>query len=152
MAFCANCGNQISDVATACPKCGAQNVAQAQTGAQLAGFGIRFVGWLIDVLITGAAGYVLGGARGGGGLVIGFLYNWLMLAYNDGRTLGKMAMGIRIAKPDGTKLDLGTAAARSGMALVSGLAIGIGYLWAAFEDEYRTWHDMVADTRAFVSR
>jgi uncharacterized RDD family membrane protein YckC len=35
------------------------------------------------------------------------------------------------------------------MAIVSGFALGIGYLWAAWDPERRTWHDMVANTRAF---
>jgi uncharacterized RDD family membrane protein YckC len=156
MAYCANCGNQISDLATTCPQCGTTTTAVAPVGGPpaglpLAGFWIRVVASLLDGLVLGAAGYVVGG-RGGGGFVLGFLYSWLMLAFNDGRTLGKMAMGIRIAKPDGSSLDLGTAAARSGMAIVSGLALGLGYLWAAWDPENRTWHDQVADTRAFQVR
>jgi uncharacterized RDD family membrane protein YckC len=27
--------------------------------------------------------------------------------------------------------------------------LGLGFLWAAWDPEKRTWHDMVADTRAF---
>lgn len=153
MAYCSNCGNQISDLATACPQCGATNVA-ARTGTPFAGFWIRFVALLIDGLVLFAVGFILGGPDSGflGSTLVGFLYNWLMIGFNDGRTLGKMAMGIRIARPDGSKVDLGTAAARAGMAIVSGLAIGIGYLWAAWDPENRTWHDMVADTRAFQVR
>lgn len=152
MAFCANCGNQISDQATACPQCGqATGVvgAPAAVAGVYASFGIRFVALLIDVVITGAIGFAIGGSRNGGGAVIGFLYNWLLIGLWDGKTVGKMLMGIRIARPDGSPVDLGTAAARAGMALVSGLALGIGYLWAAFDSENRTWHDMVANTRAF---
>jgi uncharacterized RDD family membrane protein YckC len=112
-----------------------------------ADFGKRFLALLIDVVIVTVAGFSF--RRGLGGSVVGFLYNWLMVAFNDGRTLGKMALGIRVARPDGSSVDLGTAAARAAMALVSGLALGIGYLWAAWDPERRTWHDMVADTRVF---
>lgn len=35
------------------------------------------------------------------------------------------------------------------IAIVSSLALGLGYLWAAWDPEKRTWHAMVADTRAF---
>lgn len=154
MAYCANCGHEISDLATACPQCGAPNTAAA-TGAgappmPYAGFWIRVAALILDGIILGIAGiFIRTGGAGGGGLVVGFLYNWLMIAFNDGRTLGKMACGIRIARPDGSPVDIGTAAARAGMAIVSGLALGLGYLWAAWDDENRTWHDMVANTRAF---
>jgi uncharacterized RDD family membrane protein YckC len=115
-----------------------------------AGFWIRVAALILDGIILGIAGiFIRTGGAGGGGLVVGFLYNWLMIAFNDGRTLGKMACGIRIARPDGSPVDIGTAAARAGMAIVSGLALGLGYLWAAWDDENRTWHDMVANTRAF---
>jgi uncharacterized RDD family membrane protein YckC len=114
-----------------------------------ASIGRRFVGLVIDALIAGAIGFAVIRGRTPGGTVIGFLYNWLMIAFNDGRTVGKMAMNIRIARPDGSRVDLGTAAARAGMAIVSGIALGIGYLWAVWDPERRTWHDMVADTRAF---
>jgi uncharacterized RDD family membrane protein YckC len=147
MAYCANCGNEISDVAASCPNCG--HPTSGTAAGVYAGFWQRFAGLIIDSLIVGAAGFFLGSGRNFGGALIGFLYNWLMIAYNDGRTVGKMALGIRIARPDGSSVDLGTAAARAGMAIVSGLAIGIGYLWAAWDPERRTWHDMVADTRAF---
>lgn len=157
MAFCSNCGNQISDLATACPQCGTPTQAVAPPDSTypypLAGFWIRFVASLLDGLILLVAGFILGDAQGGvAGTLIGFLYNWLMLAYNDGRTLGKMALGIRIARPDGSAIDLGTAAARSGMAIVSGIPFALGYIWAAFDSENRTWHDMVANTRSFSVR
>lgn len=112
----------------------------------LAGFWVRFVALLIDGLILTAVGYAIDERSG---ILLGFIYHWLMLGLNDGRTLGKMAMGIRIARPDGTKLELGVAALRAGMAIVSGFALGIGYLWAAWDPENRTWHDIVADTRSF---
>jgi uncharacterized RDD family membrane protein YckC len=154
MAYCANCGNQISDQATECPQCGHASGAGAPmtpgygpAGMPYADFGKRFLALLIDVVIVTVAGFSF--RRGLGGSVVGFLYNWLMVAFNDGRTLGKMALGIRVARPDGSSVDLGTAAARAAMALVSGLALGIGYLWAAWDPERRTWHDMVANTRVF---
>ena len=154
MAYCANCGNPMSDQASACPNCGHPAGYSAEPapgygpeGLPYASFGRRAVGLIIDGLIVGAIGFALD--QDFGGTVIGFLYNWLLVAFNDGRTVGKMAMNIRIARPDGSKVDVGVAAARAGMAIVSGIAIGLGYLWAAWDPERRTWHDMVADTRAF---
>lgn len=155
MAYCANCGNQISDQATACPQCGHPTGHADYGGGAIevpyADFWRRVGASLIDGAILFVVGITIG-RRNAFGSVAGFLYNWLLIAYNDGRTLGKMALGIRIARPDGSAVDLGTAAARAGMAIVSGLALGIGYLWAAWDPERRTWHDMVANTRAFDVR
>lgn len=146
MPYCANCGREIAATAAACPVCGHPNELRGSaTGVQLARFGQRFLAWLLDAIVLGIVGYVVGplGALGW------FLYGWLMIGLNDGRTLGKMALGIRVAFPDGGRVDLGTAAARAAMSLVSGLAVFVGYLWAIWDPERRTWHDMVANTRAF---
>ena len=148
MAYCANCGQQISEYASECPSCGHPTGAVASP-YRLAGFWERVGAALIDGLVLLAASFVLGSGRAFGSWLVFFLYSWLMIAFNDGRTVGKMALGIRIARPDGSAVDLGTSAARAGMSLVSGLAFGLGYLWAAWDPERRTWHDMVADTRAF---
>jgi uncharacterized RDD family membrane protein YckC len=105
---------------------------------------------LIDVLVLIIPSILLGyGSRYFGGLVVAFVYHWLMIAYWNGQTLGKRALNIRITRPDGAPVDLGVAAARSAMRLVSGIPLGLGFLWAAWDPEKRTWHDMVADTRAF---
>lgn len=157
MAFCATCGKELSDTAVACPACGRPTEFQtaglgaaAVAGyAPYAGFWVRFLARLIDGLILIIPSMILSSRIPYSGLLIGFAYEWLMLAFNDGRTIGKMALGIRIARPDGSAVDLGTAAARAGMAIVSSLPLGLGYLWAAWDPEKRTWHDMVADTRAF---
>jgi uncharacterized RDD family membrane protein YckC len=158
MAYCTKCGNLMSDQASSCPSCGQPaggyvepDADYAPTGLPYASFGQRAVGLIIDTVITVGIGFVVG-RRNFGGSVLGFLYHWLLIAFNDGRTIGKMAMNIRIARPDGSRVDLGMAAARAGMAIVSGIALGLGYLWAAWDPERRTWHDMVANTRAFDTR
>lgn len=158
MPYCSHCGNEISELAVACPKCGHPNDARkaglsiqvpteqgpVAVGAY-ASFGSRFLALLLDGLILSGAGFFLGPFGGG----VGFLYHWLMIAFNRGQTVGKMVLGIRITKPDGGLVDVGGAAVRAAMSIVSGLAIGIGYLWAAWDPENRTWHDIVADTRAY---
>lgn len=154
MAFCAFCGTQMSDVATACPNCGHPSetvpgsVSNPEAPVEVgnyAGFWIRFLAILIDGLILAIPSRLLGTAGTG----IGFLYQWLMLSFNKGQTVGKMVMGIRITSPNGELINPGKAAVRQAMAIVSGLALGLGYLWAAWDKEHRTWHDSVADTRAY---
>ncbi len=162
MAFCANCGRAIADSADVCPNCGHPNEAKATAVAapasvavpvaELAGWWRRFAGAMIDSLILIVVGQIFGRrntAYGNAASLLWFLYTWLMLGLNDGRTLGKLVMGIRIAHPDRSKISLGTAALRTAMSIVSGLAVALGYLWAAWDPQRRTWHDIVANTRAF---
>lgn len=148
MAYCTNCGHEISDVAASCPQCGQPTGVATMGTFQYAGWWMRFAGALIDGIVTGIAGLILVRGRYYG-VVIDFLYHWLLIAYWGGQTLGKKALGIKITRPDGSPVDLGTAAARSAMRIVSGLALALGFLWAAWDPEKRTWHDMVADTRAY---
>ncbi|HLW15758.1 MAG TPA: RDD family protein, partial [Actinomycetota bacterium] len=81
-----------------------------------------------------------------------FLYAWLMIGLVNGQTLGAMALGVRVMRTNGDRVDIGRSAARAAMAIVSGLVLGLGYLWAAWDVEKRTWHDMVADTRVYRTK
>lgn len=150
MAFCTNCGHEMSDLAVACPQCGQPTGAGATTSGEYADFWARFAAALIDGLILLIPSFLVSSAIPFvGSLAVDFLYHWLMLAYWDGQTIGKRLMRIRITRPDGSPVDPAVAAARSAMRLVSGAALLLGFLWAAWDSERRTWHDMVADTRAF---
>src|SRR5438874_8549821 len=173
MAFCSHCGREISDQAIACPNCGHPNEVRTAIpeveftkpppGLVVAGFGRRFLGLVIDGIIIALVTSPL--ARtvevGPNHVPIGynpvaapaqFLSAWLMIALVNGQTLGAMAMGVRVLRTNGSRVDLGRSAARAAMAIVSGLAIGLGYLWAAWDVEKRTWHDMVADTRVYRTK
>jgi len=76
-----------------------------------------------------------------------FFYSWLMIALAGGQTVGKMVFKIRIVAVGGERVGLGRSALRSGVSLVSALVAGLGYFWAIWDPEHRTWHDMVAETR-----
>lgn len=149
MAFCTNCGNNMSEYATACPSCGHPNSGQPAAQLQLADFWSRVAAALLDGLILFIPNVIIGSILPFGGFAVFFIYNWLMIAMYDGRTLGKQALGIKIAHPDGRPVDMSAAAGRAGMSLVSSMILGIGYLWAAWDPEKRTLHDIVVDTRAF---
>jgi uncharacterized RDD family membrane protein YckC len=178
MAYCANCGREIDAQAEVCPTCGHPNQLMLEHVATLppyAGFWIRVLGSIIDGIVLSIIGFVLFGfiiararldippTRGSGvrtvfvprlneGRVVGFLYQWLFLGLADGRTPGAMATGVRVARPDGSRIGLGTAAVRQAMAIVSAIPLGLGYLWMLWDAEKRTWHDMVANTRVFRMR
>ena len=150
MAYCANCGHELAPGAASCSECGHPAGAPTGTTLQYADFWSRFAAALIDSIVLIIPGIIFGVAfRFFGGLLLTFLYHWLFVAYWNGFTLGKRALNIRVARPDGSPADSGVAAARSGMRLVSGFALLLGFLWALWDPEKRTWHDMVADTRVF---
>lgn len=74
-------------------------------------------------------------------------YEALMTQFKNGQTLGKMAMRIRIVRPDGSPISAGQAWGRSFMRLVLGCASPVGYIPYFFTPEKTTIHDMVAGTR-----
>lgn len=158
MAYCSSCGTEISPAAVVCPQCGQPTgEASASFGhidLEYADFWTRFGGAILDGIITGVASYALFFLLVPwlGGLVLGFLYHWLTVAYWDGQTVGKRVVNIRVVRPDGSAVDPPTAAARAAMRIVSGIPLALGFLWAAWDPEKRTWHDMVADTRVYRLR
>jgi uncharacterized RDD family membrane protein YckC len=62
-------------------------------------------------------------------------------------TLGKRALGIKVADMDGQPLTFGHALGRWAAAALSYLTIYIGFLMAAFTDRKRALHDFVAGTQ-----
>jgi uncharacterized RDD family membrane protein YckC len=64
-----------------------------------------------------------------------------------GATPGKMAMGIKVVRPDGSPVSMGQSAGRYFSTMISGFTLGIGYLIAFFDDERKTLHDRIAGTR-----
>ena len=174
MPFCAYCGKEISEQALTCPNCGHPNERRTaipeveftpsdpDTVRELAGFGIRLGSLLIDLIIIGLITAPLGTERIGSGRIIvvvnpyrnvvEFIYVWLMIALVHGQTLGMMLLGLRATRPDGAAVDLGRSAARAAMSYVSAVVVLLGYLWALWDPEKRTWHDIVADTRVYRVR
>jgi uncharacterized RDD family membrane protein YckC len=152
----------------------------AVEGAPPAGFWIRFVAQIIDSLILTTVSVLLIGICVGaviltdksldlenpGGLVIGavllaiavliminWLYEALMTSSPRGATLGKMALGLRIVRFDGTQLSFGRATARHFAKAIATPAVPllIGYIMAAFTNRKRALHDILADTLVIKS-
>lgn len=70
---------------------------------------------------------------------------WFIGKY--GATLGKMACKIKVITSDGGRVSYLRAFGRYFAKLVSGLILGIGYIMAAFDNEKRSLHDRICDTR-----
>jgi len=79
------------------------------------------------------------------------VYEVLMLRYL-GATVGKLAVGLKVVRTDGSGLGWGVAVGRFFMYIVSGIILAIGYIMAGFDPEKRALHDRVCDTRVIYKR
>ena len=70
---------------------------------------------------------------------------WFVGKY--GATPGKMACKIKIVVADGTPVTYSRALGRHFAKWLSSLIMGIGFLMAAIDDERRTLHDRICETR-----
>ena len=64
-----------------------------------------------------------------------------------GQTLGMRPWRIRVVTPDGSALSMATLWKRYAVATLSLLLGGLGFWWAWFDRERRTWHDRASGTR-----
>jgi len=89
--------------------------------------------------------------------IVALLYAPLMMDRTNGKTLGRMAMGIRVVRANGQPMTFGFAMLREvavkallfGFAgsLTFGLANLADVLWPLWDDENRALHDFLVDTR-----
>ncbi|HUE23586.1 MAG TPA: RDD family protein [Bryobacteraceae bacterium] len=141
-----------------------EGVASAAT-FQYAGFWIRFVAMIIDGVILFVVSVVVQllfapMLRNGRmdvmlmalgfeyliGMVIGATYEGVFVS-RFGATPGKMALDLKVIRPDGGPLSLGRAVGRYFAKIVSGIILAIGYIMAGFDSQKRALHDMICDTR-----
>ncbi len=79
--------------------------------------------------------------------LISLVYEGLMLQTKNGQTLGKMALKVRVVRPDGSPISAGQAWGRVAMRTILGCLWIVDYIPAFFTPEKTTLHDMVAGTR-----
>jgi uncharacterized RDD family membrane protein YckC len=145
------------------------------------GFWIRLVAYIIDAIILAIVGTIVQfafvgslrnivllepgvqpgpevfarvvGTAGLAGLInlaIAAIYEALFVS-RLGATPGKMALSLKVVRPDGSLLGLGRAFGRHFAKILSGLILGIGFIMAGFDSEKRGLHDMICDTRVVRS-
>lgn len=83
--------------------------------------------------------------------LVAFLYEVIMIRY-FGATLGKMAVGMKVIRTDGSEVSWGVSAGRYFMKIVSSIILLIGYIMAGFDSEKRALHDRVCDTRVIYKQ
>jgi uncharacterized RDD family membrane protein YckC/ribosomal protein S27AE len=146
-----------------------------------AGFWIRFVAYVIDALILGVVMGIVQFAILGSFLsmphfdastrpemIIGPMLGMIGIAslisiglgcgYETffiskyGATPGKMALSLKVVRPNGGPIDVGRAAGRYFGKILSGLILYIGFIMAGFDAEKKALHDIICDTRVIRTR
>src|SRR5512133_3622784 len=64
-----------------------------------------------------------------------------------GQTLGMASWRIRVQRDDGYLLTWRDVLIRLGASLVSWAPAGLGWVWALFDPQRRTWHDRLSRSR-----
>lgn len=73
-----------------------------------------------------------------------FIGTWILNA--TGGSLGKRALGLRIVRADGRAPGFGWGLGRTVTALLSWIPVGLGFLWATWDEQTQTWHDKMSGT------
>jgi uncharacterized RDD family membrane protein YckC len=64
----------------------------------------------------------------------------------NGRTPGKMLLGLQVLSVDGNRISFGISFLRAIGYMVSSIVFCIGFIWAAFDPKKQAWHDKIAAT------
>jgi uncharacterized RDD family membrane protein YckC len=145
-----------------------------------AGFWIRFLARIIDVIILVVVGTIIRlplmvmfglSARESGAAAVAILPAAMALAgvltliniaiavayevyfvSTKGGTVGKMILGLKIIRADGGPVSAGLATARYFAQWISGIILMIGYIMAGLDIEKRSLHDRICNTRVIYAR
>lgn len=171
--YCSDCLVTIHDHPY-CATCKTEQLMDVRSGVDRSrvtygGFWQRFGAYIIDYIIQIIPIYaifgvlmVLTGFSGAGepspwillgyipALLVPICYEALMLQTRS-QTVGKMALKLKVVRPDGSRISAGQAWARAVMRLILGCLIIGDYIPFFFTDEKTTLHDMVAGTRVIES-
>ena len=146
------------------------NEAIPPSPPQYAGFSIRTVAFIIDLLLFGAVTYPLAKLMGfdtfitfnsgiqlklklGGGwpnVVLQCLYFALFHSSKWQATPGKMVVGIIVTDLQGKRISLINAVGRYFATILSALILFIGFIMVAFSKQKQGLHDIFAKTYVIV--
>jgi uncharacterized RDD family membrane protein YckC len=84
--------------------------------------------------------------------IIPGMFPLIMIAYFvtmwtwKGTSVGKICLGLKIVRTDGTPIDFAVALVRSLAACFSFIVFFLGFFWAGWDREKQSWHDKIAGT------
>lgn len=166
--FCTNCGHELNETSNFCHNCGYKNkdVGAAIVTKSYAGFGIRFVAYLIDgialFVIASVVGFLIGFLFpefvlsstteeidlffNFVGLVISLLYFAILESSDWQGSVGKKILGIQVVNYNEEKVSFGQATGRFFGKILSGWILLIGYIMVGFTENKQGLHDILAKT------
>ena len=124
-------------------------VLSTVVGDVYAGFWIRGVAFAMDLVLVGVLNLLLSFVFPMPmplPLVVWLVYTVVLTAAFSA-TPGKLVLDLRVVTADGRPVGLGLAIARAFSTLLSFLTLGLGFLLAAFDNQKRSLHDGMCDTR-----
>ena len=108
------------------------------------------VGFVLGLVIGGAAGEDGAGAAvlvaSVAGIVIGWLYYAIQESSPKQATIGKQAMGLVVTDMNGERVSFVKASIRHFAKFLSAIILMIGYIMAFFTEKKQGLHDMIAGT------
>jgi len=75
---------------------------------------------------------------------------WIFFAWfwmHGGQTLGMRSWRIKVVDLKGEPISQAATIKRYLAALMSWLALGLGFIWVLLDKENRSWHDLLSNTR-----
>ena len=140
-----------------------------------ADFGPRFAAWLIDIIAMGVLACIVNFIFVGCvtlafatesdivGLLIGlvtflvllilFFFQFVYFGYfwsRNGKSVGMNLLNLKVVRQNGEIMSFFRSGFRGTLGYwISGLIFGLGYIWAAFDDEKEAWHDKLFDTAVY---
>jgi uncharacterized RDD family membrane protein YckC len=143
-------------------------VAQASritAAGQSATFGRRLGSYLIDWALVYVLLLVLIYASGASNAKVGSTaYDFVLLLFfllpafyfswfwaDSGRTIGHRILGLKVVRRDGSPLTVQVALIRYLGYLISGIPLGLGFLWMLWDPQGQTWADKIAGTEVIVT-
>jgi uncharacterized RDD family membrane protein YckC len=141
-------------------------------GEQPAGFAWRAAAFTIDNLIIALLNFVFLFGAALGLFFKGVSFSWLVsnfwvgdvllpfyvlsliisaayftyFHWSEGRTPGKRIFSIKVVNLDEEEITLAVAVTRWMAYLVSAVPLGLGFMWALFDEEGLAWHDRLTGT------
>ncbi len=161
MANCSSCNAEVAPGTRWCAICHT-NVVNPAIG-RLASPGKRLGAYFLDLLVPVLALFLifivagLGAATQteagtglgillGVGLFIAYVI-WALVLFSRGTTPGKKLLGMRVIKEDGRPAGFLTMLIREWIGKwISGLILGLGFLWILFDRDNQGWHDKLMRT------
>jgi uncharacterized RDD family membrane protein YckC len=109
-----------------------------------AGFWIRMTALLLDALLVGILIHVLHHFLNLE-LVVLAAYGAVMWKLR-GATIGGIVFDLQVVREDGRAIDWATVIVRALSCFLSLAAVGLGFIWIAFDPGKQAWHDKIAGT------